>query len=136
MIKSLTGQRMEPRGSTLIEISMTMIILSVAVISVLGIYGDLAGLRETGRNMNQAVLDAQTVLEMMRENAESGLDSVTATDWTAWASANDLISLSEEAVTVSYADATADPLNVTVQVAWTERRRSRSASLQSFITQR
>lgn len=125
-----------PRGFTLIEVLITMIVFATAILSLMGVYGNLAALRETGRNINQAMADAGSVLEMIRENAGSGLATVTATDWTTWAQNNSLTSLSDEAVTVSYQDVAADPLNVTVQVAWTERGRARSATLQSFITKR
>jgi len=136
MIKSLKGRRMEPRGLTLMEVLITLTVFVTAILGLLAVYGNLAVMRETGRNLNQAMSDARTVLEGMRQSSGSGLSSVTGTDWGTWAQQKNLTSLSAEAVTVSYGNVNADPLNVTVSVAWTERGRARSATLQSFITQR
>ena len=136
MIKPLKERRAQARGLTLIEVLMTLMVFVTSVLSLMGIYGNVATLRETGRNLNQATLDARAVMEMMRENSNSGLATVTGTNWEAWAKQNNLTSLSGEAVTVSYGDTNADPLNVTVRVAWTERGRARFTTLQSFITQR
>jgi len=127
---------MKPRGLTLIEVLITLTVFATAILAIFGIYGDLAVMRETGRNLNQAMSDARTVLERMRQNSGSSLGSVTGTNWGTWAQQNNLTSLPAEAVTVNYVDTNADPLNVTVSVAWTERGRARSATLQSFITQR
>ena len=125
-----------PRGLTLMEVVMTMSVFAIAILALFGVYGTLASTREIGRNLNQAMADAQTVLERMRESSGSGLSSVTGTDWGTWAQQNNLTRLSGEAVTVTYADTNADPLDVTVRVAWMEQGRTRSAELQSAITQR
>ena len=136
MLELLKGLRRKSRGLTLMEVLITMSVFATAILALLGIYGNLASMRETGRNLNQAMSDARKVLETIRQNSGSGLASVTGTNWGTWAQQNNLTSLSAETVTVSYANVNADPLNVTVSVAWTERGRARSTTLQSFITQR
>ncbi len=136
MIELLKGRGRKPRGLTLMEVLMAMTVFATAILALFGIYGNLASMRETGRNLNQALADAQTVLERMRQNSSSGLGLVINTDWGTWAHQNNLTSLSAETITVSYVDTNADPLDATVRVAWTERRRARSAVLESFITQR
>ncbi len=151
MSHPLRGQENKPRGFTLIEVLVMMTVFATAFLSLMGVYGNLAALRETGRNLNQATSDARAVLEMVREKSGAGLASVAATDWTQWARDNALTSLSGETVTLLYrglgdqqgdqvgeyqGENLTDPLDVIVRVAWTDRRRARSMTLESLITQR
>lgn len=124
------------RGFTLVEVLMAMLVFVVAVVALLMLYIGVSSLRESSRNMAQAMADARTVLEEIREASGASLAGVTGTDWTGWASDNNLTSLPDEVVTVEYADEAADPLDITVQVDWTERGRARTAVVETLVTQR
>lgn len=124
------------QGFTLMEVLVAMMVFVTAFVILMGIYVGIASLRESSRNMIQATADARSVLEAMRDEAASGLTSVTAVDWTDWADTNGLTTLGEEEVSVDYVDAAADPLEVTVRIDWNERGRDRFTTISTQMTQR
>lgn len=123
-------------GFTLIEVMISMMVFAIAIAALAGFYIGTARLGESGRNLTQAMNDVRVVAEAMRDLSTGGLAVVTATDWTAWAQANGLRSLQNETVTVTYGNPAADPLQVSVQVAWQEGARPRSASMDTLVTRR
>ena len=124
------------QGFTLVEVMMAMLVFVTAVVVLLGVYIGVASLRETSRNTGQAMADARAVLEAMRDKSATSLATVTGTDWTDWADTNGLTSLNSEVVTVTYENALADPLDVTVQIDWQERQRDRTATINTLVTKR
>lgn len=137
-VKPGATMRKDGRGFTLVEVLMAMLVFVVAVVALLGLYVGVSNLRESSRNMAQAMADARTVLEEIREASGASLATVTGTDWTTWAEDNNLTSLPNEVITVTFEDENADPLEVTVQVDWTERGRLRQpgAVVETLVTQR
>lgn len=130
------------RGFTLIEILFAMMIFSIAMVSLMGTYLRTAWLNESSRNLTQAMSDGRVILEGIRDTAQTGgltgAAGVTGL-FPAGANlgpANGLTSLINENVTVAYANPAADPLAVTVQVAWQERERNRTATLDTLVTRR
>ena len=125
-------------GFTLIEI---MIAMSVSVIAILGFITAVTSIRQSSEGAYErtiAVQDANRVIEQMRDTSTSGTfpDNVTAV-YPHNAAVSGFSNLTSEQVTVSYADAAADPLDVTVTVTWLEHgRRSMSKAIRTFITQR
>lgn len=138
MARCLLRQKHSGRkGFTLIEIAITTLILAVAFISLMLALTYGMVLLESSRNMTQAGVDARALIEEMRRTCTSGgLAQVTATNWTTWGSTNGLTALDNEAIAVSYVDAAADPLEVTITVSWTERSRNRSETFTGFFTRR
>lgn len=124
------------KGFTLVEIMVTLLVFATTVVVLVGVYLGIAQLRESGRNLSRAMADAQICLEVMRDASAVGLTAVTSTDWTAWASANGLVSLENETVTVTTENPAADPLDLTVRVDWRERGRARSARVNTLMTKR
>ena len=115
---------------------MSVMIFAVALVALVGVTLGISSLNESSRNLVRAMADAHILLEGIRETSTGGLAAVTATNWPAWATANGLISLNNEAVTVAYANPAADPLAVTVQVNWQERGRAKSAAVNTLVTRR
>ncbi len=124
------------KGFTLFEVLIAMAVFVTAMGILVGVFLNVAHLNESSRNLSQALADAQSVLEAMRDTSTTGLGTVTATDWAAWALNNGLTSLPNERVTVNYVDPIADPLEVNVQIDWTERLGARSATVDTLMTQR
>ncbi|MBI3615498.1 MAG: type II secretion system protein [Candidatus Omnitrophica bacterium] len=123
-------------GFTLIEILVTVSIFVITTAALVGFYVSIAAMNESSRNMTRAMADARAVLEQIRNVSIGGLAAVTGTGWTAWATANNLTSLNNEAVTVAYVNPAADPLDVTVTINWSERGRARFAAVNTLVTQR
>ena len=118
------------------EVMVAMMVFVIAALALMGVFLGVSQLGESSRNLTQAMADARTVLEAIRDTSVGGLPQVTNTDWAAWAEDNGLTTLADEAITVVYADANADPLAVTVQVNWMDRNRAHSATIDTLVTQR
>ncbi len=128
--------KLKARGFTLIEVVVSMLVFAISMVGLAGFYLGSARLGEGERNLTQATNDARIVMEAIRDVSAAGLATVTATNWTNWATANGLTSLPAEVTTVTYANPAADPLSVTVQVSWQERNRARMSVLSTLVTRR
>ena len=130
------------RGFTLIEVMITMLIFSGTMAAFFGFYMATARLNESSRNLTQALNDARVVLESIRNTAQSGgLTGGTGVtgvyvQGNNLATGFSLASLQNEAIRATYANPNADPLQVSLQVTWDEWRRTRSATLDTFVTRR
>jgi prepilin-type N-terminal cleavage/methylation domain-containing protein len=127
------------KGFTLIEIMITMV---VVVVVVLGFLTSSTAIQTQGRaafERSMALQDANRVIEQMRNAAASGTfpGNVTGTFSGSVSGFGSLPTGSNETITVSYASATADPLDATITVSYLENgRRAQTASLRTYITQR
>lgn len=132
--KELLGEK----GFTLIELMVTVAITLLALVGYVGANLVLQQTTSDTFERTVALQDANRVIEQMRNNASSGNfpGSVTAA-YPNNGTVAGFNSLTNELVTVSYTDATADPLTVTVNVRWLQGgRRTVNASLRTLITQR
>jgi Tfp pilus assembly protein PilV len=129
------------KGLTLIE---AMITVAVIVVAFLGILGTNIFIQQTTEGFFErtlAIQDANQVIERMRSAAnEAGVEFQASVQTAATNAAESVSSLPDshdEVITVTYEDETANPLEVTVTVAWNERgQRATSAVVRSFITRR
>jgi prepilin-type N-terminal cleavage/methylation domain-containing protein len=130
------GFKEPDKGFTLVEIMMSMLVFAISMIALAGFYISTARLNESSRNLTQAINDARVVSEAIRDTSTAGLAAVTATNWTNWATANSLTSLSNEAIAVTYGALNADPLQVQIRVNWLERGRAKTTAIDTLVTQR
>lgn len=97
--------------------------------------------RQMGEGASERVValgDAQRVVELMRSTSATGAfpANVTAA-YPNLAAVMGFNNLTNEQVSVSYADATADPLDITVTVGWRARGiRNASTRLRTLMTKR
>lgn len=143
------------RGFTLVEVMVSMAVFTGTMGAFAAYYATSAQLKENGRNTIQALTDGRTVLEAIRNIAQAG-GLIGGGGVTVLFPEGDIVlpapvalpgiaawTLSGEVVSVSYADPvtgvsvlTADPLPVTVTVAWTDRGHPRAVSLRTLMTRR
>lgn len=129
-------------GFTLVEVLMTMVIFAACAGAFTAFYVTVGRMAESSRNLTQAMNDGRTLLERMRDTAQAagltGAAGVTAvyTQGQNLAGALGLTSLTNENITVTYANAGADPLPVNVRVQWQEFGRNRSAQVDTLVTRR
>lgn len=136
------------RGFTLLELMVTAGILVVSLLALLATYISLAALIESSRNTTVAINDANRVIEQMRNSAATSFTSMVSTNWTGWASSNGANTLTDEQVGFCYynlngtlifcsnGSTSANPVQVNINVSWTERSRARSEQVVTLITNR
>ena len=125
-------------GFALLELMIAVAVIAVGLLTML-----LANTssRQMGEGVSErmvALQDAQRVVELMRSTSATGAfpANVTAA-YPNRAAVAGFNNLTNEQVRVSYADTTADPLDITVTVGWRTRGiRNVSTQLQTFMTKR
>lgn len=129
---------MNDKGFTLIEVVITVGVVGFALVSYLGANYAIEKASEGAYQKSVAVQDAQQVIEHMRSLAQTGTfpGNVTAT-YPNNATLLTYTNLNGESINISYANATADPLDVTVTVTYNQNStRAISNSIRTLITQR
>lgn len=135
------GGRMQ--GFTLMEAVIGTFLIAVGLVALMSAFLSGLMLVESGRNQAVASADARAVFEEMRRLSVSGLrpsgnrvEVVTTRDWSTWSRTAGLTTLPSETISVSFRDLNADPLEATVTVNWTEKRRNRSSRFTGLVTRR
>jgi len=122
-------------GFTLVEIlialAITVPVLFGIIVSILHMYRT----NEISHEVITALQDAHAVIEQIRNTSRSGVNAVTA-QFPNGAAVAGFNNLTNEQVVVTYANAAADPLAVTVTTTWRNRNRVVSRGLRTRVTQR
>ncbi len=111
---------------------MAVFILSIGMMGTLSYFVTTKVAVEMARDQTTAAVHAEYILEEMCTQAT--LAEITATDWPAFVAAAGLDTLNSEVVTVAFADVDADPLSITVTVAWKNSMRDSSTSIVTEMT--
>lgn len=137
-MKSLGTKLGEQEGFTLIEILFAAGVVLLLVVGFLGAMTSMRYANEAAYQRTMALQDANQVIEQMRNTAATGtFPSNVTSAYPSGGTVSGFTSLTNETVTVSYASATANPLDVTVTVSYSENgRRTVTASLRTYMTQR
>ena len=126
------------KGLTLIEMMITILVMAGVLISILTANSAISQTSEGVYQRLFAVQDANQVIERMRNTAVTGAfpGNVTAV-YPNNGTVAGFSTLTNETVTVVYANAASNPLDVTVTVSYSENgRRTTNTALRSLITQR
>ena len=119
------------QGVTLPELLIAVFVLSIGILSALMFFTSAMIATETARDMTVATTHAEYTLEEMKDR--STLANITSTNWTSWASTASLATLPSETLTVTIANSSADPLDITVTVGWTKKGRTSNVALRTEI---
>ncbi len=136
--KALFHPAADERGFTFIEVMIAMVVVVLLVTGFLGSATALQSANMAAFERSIAYQDANRVIEAMRNTATTGTfpANVTAA-YPNNGTVSGFTSLTNETVTVSYTSATADPLDATVLVSYSENgNRTVTARLRTYITQR
>ncbi len=123
------------KGFTFIEILFSLAVIIPVLLGIIGITTYSLRIADTARTTTTAVQDAHTVIERIRNTSTNGLNQVVATYPTGQAVAG-FNNLTNEQIVVTYPNAAADPLAITVTVTWSDQNRNMSRSLWTQVTRR
>ena len=125
-------------GFTFIELLISMVVVVLLVMGFLGSATAMQAANFAAFERSIALQHANQVIETMRNTAASGTfpGNVTAV-YPNNGSVSGFTTLTSEQVTVAYASAAANPLDVTVTVSYSENgRRAVTQTLRTYMTQR
>lgn len=135
---SETNMLRNEKGFTLVELMITAFVVVTIIVGFLGSATALQAANQAAFERSIALQDANQVIELLRNTAATGTfpGNVTAA-YPNNSTVSGFTSLTNESVRVTYTSATANPLDVTVTVSYSENgTRNMSTSLRTYITQR
>ncbi|MFH0984984.1 MAG: hypothetical protein V1882_05550 [Candidatus Omnitrophota bacterium] len=137
-MRKRNGLLNERTGFTFAELMIALVVTTLVVGGYVGANLKAQQNSEAMHERTLAIQDANQVIEQMRNTSRTGTfpNNVVA------AYPNDgtltgFSGLTDEEVTISYASATANPLDTTITVTWTSYAgRSETETVRTYITQR
>ncbi|MFH1799689.1 MAG: prepilin-type N-terminal cleavage/methylation domain-containing protein [Candidatus Omnitrophota bacterium] len=137
----MMNENVSPRGQAGFTFAELMIALVVVALVIGGYVAANVKAQQSAEAMHErtlAIQDANQVIEQMRDASKTG--TFPANVVSAYPDASTptgFANLPNETITVSYANATADPLDVTITVTWLSyTQREHTEAIQTYITQR
>ncbi|MBI2166960.1 MAG: prepilin-type N-terminal cleavage/methylation domain-containing protein [Candidatus Omnitrophica bacterium] len=129
------------QGFTLVELMVAAALLGIALLTTAASLLNLQDVSDLAREKIVVTSDANRILEAMRDQANTSLTNLRNTDWVAWANTNVLgqrganeIRLDQEAVAVTLTGT--DPVQVTLDINWSHRRRAQNHRVLTLMTVR
>lgn len=138
MIRRFLKVLNDQRGFTFVELIVTTVVALIVILGFIGASSSVQAASTAIFERTIAVQDAHRVIEDMRQTAASGsFPSNVVAVYPHNGSVSGYSNLTNEAVTVIYASTTANPLDVTITVAYKENgTRDVSLQLRTYMTQR
>ena len=129
------------KGFTFMELMIAMTVAALTILFFVTTQTKFQLNAETAYERKVATQDAHRFLEQMRITAQTGtfpaIVSTTTFPAGAVAGYTSMPSSSAETMSVAYASASADPLDVTVTVSWTGyNQRASSQTVRTMVTKR
>lgn len=119
-------------GFTLAELLLAIYILLIGVLTIVIFLTTTTKATEYAGDLTAATIHAERIFEEMR--TRTTLAEITATNWAQWAQDQNLLTLPSESVSVSIADAGADPLVIHTTVSWVRRLKQNNVVLSTEMT--
>lgn len=125
-------------GFTLIELMIALVVISVVIVGFIGANVLAQRNNEDMHERTTAVQDANRAIEQMRNISRTGtFPANVVAVYPNNSTLTGFDSLPNEEVTASYANATANPLDVTITVTWLSySQRASEEVIRTYITQR
>lgn len=126
------------RGFTLLEVMIAVAVIGLGLLGVMLTNVNVQKMSDRGYERLVATQDAHRVLELLRNSSATGnFPSNVTQAFPHGALVAGFNNLSGEQVVVTYANPSADPLDIAVTTSWLESgRRNSSIQLRTLMTQR
>ncbi len=137
-MKNVKAPLDEPSGFTLIELMIALVVVSVLIAGFVGANVMAQHNNEEMHERTLAIQDANRAIEQIRNVSRTGtFPSNVVTAYPDTGELEGFDNLTSETITVSYASTTANPLDVTVTIAWVSYpQRDNEEVIRTYITQR
>lgn len=134
----IVRKRSKEGGFTLIELMIALLVLTLVIVGYVGANITAQRNSEEMHERTLAIQDANSAIEQMRDASKTGtFPGNVVTLYPQNSQITGFNNLTNEQVTVNYANSTANPLDVTVTVAWLSyTQRQNTEAVQTYITQR
>ena len=125
----------QPSGLTLVELLLAVVVLVVAGLGVLGAYQASFELAEVGEQSMVALNDLKDMTEQIKGTAFGAIQAnfpngvANGNGGNPYPSVVGGYSLTQEQITVAYPNPGTDPLEIIVQISWTNRNRTYNRSI-------
>jgi len=119
-------------GITLVELMLTVFILSVGIGGVLLLLVNSMISTDYAWDVTLAVSHAESVLEEMQ--LQESLDDITSINWQEWVEFQEFSTLDNEQFEIVFKDVEEDPLDISVKVYWDSKERNNNIQLSTKIT--
>ncbi|MDP3921679.1 MAG: hypothetical protein Q8R76_12850 [Candidatus Omnitrophota bacterium] len=139
MITRLYSRRKKNEaGFSLVEVMISIPIVVLALLGILYSNTVIQQSSEAAFERTVATQDAHRIIEQIRDQAVDGVFPANVTaQFPDGGEGAGFDSLEDEAIVVAYADATANPLDVSVTVTWQDQHgRAMDITLRTLVTQR
>ena len=118
-------------GISLIELLVTVFILSVGIVSTMLFFSNAMISADFARDITTATSHAEYLMEEMQ--SRSSLFDIINTDWQQWAQTEKLLTLPDEVITVNFPASNTKPLEIEVIVAWNKRAKTNTVSFKTAV---
>ncbi len=127
--KSLKGKN---KGFSLVELLITIFILSLGTISTLLFFITVLHSTQYGSDLTTATSHVESIFEEMK--TRTTLADIANTDWPSWAQSQGFVTLPSETITAAIVNPSADPLVIHTTASWIRNARQNSVILSTEIT--
>lgn len=128
----------DSRGFTLIELLITVVVVILALVGYVQANTAIGQSGNVAFERSVALQDANRVAEQLRLATQTGnFPANVLAAFPQNGAVGGFTNLTNETITVNYADTSADPLDATILVSWQENgRRLETTALRIMLTQR
>ncbi|MBF0504424.1 MAG: prepilin-type N-terminal cleavage/methylation domain-containing protein [Candidatus Omnitrophica bacterium] len=120
------------KGFTLVELLVTVYVLLIGICGILSLFVNSLLSTQSAWDITTATTHAQHILEEMQ--SINTLSGIQLTDWKQWSQKQNLNTLPNETLKVTYSDPPDDPLDIQVVDQWQREGRAHSITLRTKLT--
>jgi Tfp pilus assembly protein PilV len=122
-------KKMNKAGVTFVELLITVFVFTGAILGALMFFVNAMVASQYAKDMTVVTSHAEYVMEEMQSRPT--LANITGTDWADWYSSQGIATLSNEALNVTFTNASANLLEISVDLSWVTRKRALN---ETFVT--
>ena len=125
-------KEMNERGVTFVELLITVFVFTGAILGALMFFVNAMIASQYAKDLTVVTSHAEYVMEEME--SRSTLANITGTNWVAWYASQGVANLPGEVINVTFTNTSADPLDISVNLRWSTRKRALNETFATRMT--